>query len=155
MLTPVLFLRALATYSSFFWTVSGAAAGADCERLHADLGADAVGQATDTGLSILLDSTPGASCDTLVTFGASPSRFCRWQFDYRAADSETIFSNLTSAFETCFGADSTRPADQSVNHPDTYHLRQFELDGWVVSVSLKDKAGLQASFVFLRVDPLD
>ena len=155
MLTPAPFLRALATCSSLFWTVSGASAGADCERLHAVLGAVAAGQAAETELSTLLDSAPEASCDTFVALGASPSRYCRWQFDYRAADSETIFSNLTSAFETCFGADSTRPADRSVNHPDTYHLRQFELDGWVVSVSLKDKAGLQASFVFLRFDPLD
>ena len=38
-----------------------------------------------------------------------------------------------------------------VSHPDSYHLRQFQVDEKTVSVSLKDKGALAQTYVFLRV----
>lgn len=39
-----------------------------------------------------------------------------------------------------------------VNHPDSYDLLQFNFGPAIVSVSLKDKAALAKTYVFLRIE---
>jgi hypothetical protein len=42
-------------------------------------------------------------------------------------------------------------ADKDVNHPDFYDLQTFQLNGLEIGVSLKDKAGLSETYIFLRI----
>lgn len=82
----------------------------------------------------------------------SPEEVCRWSFAYRSAAAEDMFDRLAAHLSTCLGPPGGEAAP--VNHPDSYRLLQFEAKEAVISLSLKDKAALQRSFVFLRVDPV-
>lgn len=92
-----------------------------------------------------------------ATCGVSPSLdgrnlyHCAWEFPYRSAQAPETFDALLGLIRGCFGDSADLRRDQGVNHPDSYDLRQARLDGVDFSVSIKDKAALNATFVFLRV----
>lgn len=76
---------------------------------------------------------------------------CAWDFPRRAPAASERFDGLVQAMTLCFGERARLYEDQSVNHPDSYSLRGFELPQAEVSVSIKDKGALEKTFVFLRV----
>lgn len=84
---------------------------------------------------------------------AVPVRVCQKAYAYRAAEATAVFDDLAQMTRDCLGDAAERPADASVNHPDSYKLRQFLTGDVVISISLKDKAALDQTFVFLRVEP--
>jgi len=77
------------------------------------------------------------------------SLHCAQEFAYRSTDAKTAFGNLLEKVSLCTIAISRD--DQLVSHPDSYDLRQFQLGSGTVSVSLKDKASLAETYLFLRV----
>lgn len=79
-----------------------------------------------------------------------PDRVCRWAFKYRSQAAESAFERIANDLARCLGAPAA--TDEPVNHPDSYQLVQFNGSDGIISVSLKDKASLQQTFVFLRVD---
>lgn len=79
---------------------------------------------------------------------------CNWGFAYRSTAATSAFETLTSDLSACLGPDAVETADQIVNHPDAYDLRQFVLDGRAFAVSIKDKGALQQTLVFVRVEIL-
>lgn len=81
-----------------------------------------------------------------------PDAVCHWSFDYRSAAAEDAFDTIQDRLSACLG--STPVSDAPVNHPDSYRLVQYEKEDALISLSLKDKASRQQSFVFLRVDNL-
>ena len=98
---------------------------------------------------------PAASkCSSALAQTGGRFTYCAWSFDYRAPLANDAFNHLLHAVPACLGLDVARKNDQKVNHPDFYDLQLFETPEAEVSVSLKDKAGLQETYVFLRVQPI-
>ena len=71
-------------------------------------------------------------------------------FDYRAPEAEMMRRHLASGLKACLRATAVA-AETGVNHPDSYDQQRFRAEGAELSLSLKDKAALDKSFVFLRV----
>ena len=114
-------------------------------------------------LMLLLGATEAMACpwggfhsdevDLPLAEGAActlpPDEMCRWSFAYRSAAAQETFDRIADHLSECLGA--PRAEEAPVNHPDSYRLIQFETTDAVIFLSLKDKASLQRSFVFLRV----
>lgn len=109
------------------------------------LGLDGQGAA-----SVLTLPSGGAEtqCTRSLALGGGSQLHCGWAFDYRDAAAIDAFTQGLASLEGCFV--QTTP-DQDVNHPDFYDLRLFEADGQEIGMSLKDKAALGQTYVFLRV----
>lgn len=80
---------------------------------------------------------------------------CGWAFPYREAPAQKAFQQLLSEVTACAEGNQASLADQHVNHPDYYDLQTFQLNDREIGVSLKDKAALGETYVFLRVSPLN
>lgn len=76
---------------------------------------------------------------------------CAWEFPYRAKHAYDTFEEFVREMNECIGQHATLHTDQSVNHPDYYSLRRYEMEQAAVSVSVKDKSALGSTFVFIRV----
>ena len=131
------------------WLLVGSAA-------HANLCDDTLllGAQSDD-LTLTLPGTQMATQRTrsLVLSGGSHSQVhCGWAFPYRAPEANVAFERLMTAVSACRGAaEAIMMADQDVNHPDFYDLQTFQLKGQEIGVSLKDKAGLSETYIFLRI----
>jgi hypothetical protein len=98
------------------------------------------------------------SSRTLTQVECAPSRglsgtvalHCAWPFEYRSVQSLDAFESLLGQVAAC--ANPIAADTSSVNHPDSYDLRQFSSGVGVISVSLKDKGALNQTYVFLRVE---
>lgn len=76
---------------------------------------------------------------------------CAWEFPHRAEPAYDAFDELVRSVNECIGQHATLHSDQSVNHPDYYASRRFEVEQADVTVSVKDKGALGRTFVFVRV----
>lgn len=74
---------------------------------------------------------------------------CQWRFDYRSKSATGLYDMFSKQLENCLGSEVT--VDEGVNHPDSYDLRQYQSKSGMIYVSIKDKAALQQTIVFLRV----
>ncbi|MGI9500071.1 MAG: hypothetical protein ACR2P3_08535 [Geminicoccaceae bacterium] len=81
------------------------------------------------------------------------SYYCTWKFQYRAANAYTTFKKLDLELKECIGDRAVLHKDQSVNHPDFYDSRIFQLDQAKITVSVKDKGALGNTFIFIWVEP--
>jgi hypothetical protein len=88
-------------------------------------------------------------CQTSIALGGATSAHCAWGFAYRSVASQQVFEDFLNRIAAC-GTPITQTGPE-VSHPDSYDLRQFQVDGKTVSVSLKDKGALAQTYVFLRV----
>ena len=79
------------------------------------------------------------------------AQVCRWDFAYRAEEAQAAFDAMSGALATCAEPSGALTEDQPVNHPDSYALHRYVLEGREVALSLKDKAALGKSLIFLRV----
>jgi hypothetical protein len=77
--------------------------------------------------------------------------FCAWQFTYRAGAATAAFQALLDETAKCLGPAAGPIRDQAVNHPDFYDLRRFLVLDAEIGISIKDKAALQQTYVFLRI----
>ncbi|MEM6661384.1 MAG: hypothetical protein AAF666_04310 [Pseudomonadota bacterium] len=142
--------------TALMWVASPAMGGGDfrseelcwkLQRLVGAAGSNFQAASYSTGTYIL----PGAaSCDMSLAPGGARSHDCLWSFDYRAPEAAETFRNFFTQTAACFPGGSFA-ADHSVNHPDFYDLQTLAVDGVEINVSLKDKAALQKTLVFLRV----
>ncbi|WP_135505534.1 hypothetical protein [Roseovarius aestuariivivens] len=96
-------------------------------------------------------------CDDIAHFVRDPAQFdlaaceddvCMWRFGYRDQAAHDRFERLGALLELCLGRELA--LDDSVNHPDSYQLRRFQIDDATVFLSIKDKASLRQTLVFLR-----
>ncbi len=92
-----------------------------------------------------------AKCSLSLGLGGVRARACRWPYAYRAPEAREAFARLVADVADCPGA-TAMPLEEGVNHPDSYDLRRFSLEGDTVAVSLKDKAALRETYIFLRVE---
>ena len=108
------------------------------------------------GNDITLPATPMvAECRTSIQLGGRQQTQCGWPFAYRSDAASEAFERLNDAVSDCLGPETVATRDQSVNHPDFYDLRLYQVGEREIGVSLKDKAGLQETYVFLRVARTD
>lgn len=76
---------------------------------------------------------------------------CSWEFPHRAPAAYERFERFSEEMKSCLGERARLTEDQSVNHPDSYALRGFELPQADVSVSIKAKGAQAKTFVFVRL----
>lgn len=76
---------------------------------------------------------------------------CTWMFAYRTDGAYGTFDSFDRSLRECFGERAHLSRDQSVNHPDFYDLRRYQLGQVNVTLSIKDKGALQSTHVFVRV----
>ncbi len=93
-------------------------------------------------------------CKSSLMLSGGTQVHCGWAFPYRAPAAKDAFQGLLAAVTACSGGRVDTTADQDVNHPDYYDLQTFRWIDREIGVSLKDKAGLGETYVFLRVAPL-
>ena len=100
-----------------------------------------------------IPQTPGlgeASCrlETRPTGGFS---YCSWTFPYRSDEAAATFEQFADQLEGCFGPEAAPGGGPGVNHPDSYAQRRYTAGPVSISLSLKDKAALDSTFVFVIV----
>ena len=106
----------------------------------------------------------GADGPELGTFAPAPDRCelaaepsgsdvyrCTWSFALRAAETAEVYNGLAVSVAECVGGDVLPVVDRGVNHPDTSLRHTYDLGSAALSLSLKDKSALDASYVFLEV----
>ncbi|WP_152912319.1 hypothetical protein [Candidatus Rhodobacter oscarellae] len=94
----------------------------------------------------------GATCrDALTETGAGG--FCQWGYAYRSEAARAGFARQVAKLTECFPDAAPQPSPHRVNHPDTHDVRLFDLGDTRITISLKDKARLGKSFVFMQVAP--
>ena len=106
----------------------------------------------DLDISALITADGPAQCGSSLAISGAKSVHCAWPFAYRAAAALDGFDQLVEQVEGCLGGSGDGIGDQSVNHPDSYDLREFKIEGGSVAVSLKDKGALQQTYIFLRAE---
>ncbi len=94
-----------------------------------------------------------ATCQQSLELSGTTKDTCYWTYDYRAPEAEAAFARWSDALLTCFGANHAQLRDQQVNHPDSYTLHRFDAGTAQISLSLKDKAGLSQTLVFIQITP--
>ena len=150
-------MRILSTLAFLIATCPGIAA-ADTARLCSGLAAVLVdGSGNGDALRRVapeLTETP-AVCGQSMGVGGAMSTHCRWAFAYRDPRAAAAYRALVTDLAHCVGPEqvTANAEDKAVNHPDTYDLRLMAITGGTAGISLKDKAALQQTLVFLRIAP--
>ncbi|MEL7469154.1 MAG: hypothetical protein AAFN27_11915 [Pseudomonadota bacterium] len=93
------------------------------------------------------------TCGTALTTGGGREIHCRWSFAYRDEAAIKLHDRIASDVETCLNATAV-PQEDGVNHPDSYDQQRFHTGDADLSLSLKDKAAIHTTFVFLRTKEL-
>lgn len=75
---------------------------------------------------------------------------CRWTQALQAPGSRDAFAAMGAEIRAC--RPETEERDDAVNHPDFYDAFAFGFGTVRVSLSIKDKSGLQATYVTFRRD---
>ena len=114
----------------------------------ANIAAEPKGDAGDHEARLTL---AGAST-CLVTRKSKRSWYhCTWTFPLRAQRATDSFDAFAGKLDGCLAQRATIHNDRSVNHPDSYTARRYDLEQAEVSLSVKDKAALGNTFIFIRV----
>ncbi len=79
---------------------------------------------------------------------------CRWVYAYRDKRAYDDYDGFAGSLRQCFGAMAKEHVDRNVNHPDFYAARRYVMAQGEVKVSVKDKAALGSTFVFISVEGL-
>lgn len=94
----------------------------------------------------------GADCSTYATANATAGVSCYWTHPYRDPAAQARATGLWRMLQQC-RAGQPLVRGSGVNHPDSYDLRQWAHGRDVYAVSVKDKAALDRTLVFIRVEP--
>ncbi|MEM7179238.1 MAG: hypothetical protein AAGD47_09775 [Pseudomonadota bacterium] len=97
------------------------------------------------------DGPEGAVCTTYLGLSGGSGVSCHWEFAFRGAAAQHHADELWSTLTRCRSGVVLGP-DIRVNHPDSYDLRELNAGEVTYRVSLKDKAALNRTLVFLRLD---
>lgn len=126
-----------------------ARADAFCDQLQS------LAAAATTDFTGVDESDPGfegvETCSLSLASGGIRRLTCRWAFDYRAEAARTKLSALDEDVRACLPGLAVSD-DVGVNHPDTFEQRGYTGDGITVSLSLKDKIALGATYVFIGLE---
>jgi len=95
-----------------------------------------------------------ATCRSTLLLGGGEQMVCHWSHLYRSAEAEAGYALLQAVVERCLASQPHADEAAPVNHPDSFRQAQYEGRGWRASVSLKDKAALGRSLVFVSLSRL-
>ena len=98
----------------------------------------------------IAEALGGLECAPYAELGSGQGVICEWGFEYRAERATQHYDTLVRRVSECF-PDLDFDDDDQVNHPDTYTQAIFELPKVNLAVSLKDKAALSQTLVFLKI----
>lgn len=96
-------------------------------------------------------SLPGFSCASFNGQVSGQGVACSRALGYRSEAAELLADRVWDTLISCRSGNSLSD-DQPVNHPDSYLLKIWNTDEGVFRVSIKDKAALESSFVFLSFE---
>ena len=142
-----------------FWAAIG---GAQAQDLCPDI-KHLIDQARSQFVEIAVKSKDGADGrDAIVTLaGASycqvtkrsrrSAYHCGWEFPFRAQEAYDTFDEFARQANDCVGRHAILHSDRSVNHPDYYASRRYEMEQADLTVSVKDKSALGRTLVFIRI----
>ncbi|MEX0300848.1 MAG: hypothetical protein AB3N24_00355, partial [Leisingera sp.] len=91
-------------------------------------------------------------CGTARDVDGGTSAYCAWAYPFRSAESQGAYAAVLRELAACSEPEGQEGAGSAVNHPDSYELRVFRLGGQTVSLALKDKSGLNETYIFVRVE---
>ena len=118
------------------------------KQTHLEFAGIVDGKSTSGDVTLIL---PGAENCAVTRQSNASSFWCTWKFPYRAQEAYGTFERFVGEVQSCIGERSTLYIDKGVNHPDYYAARRFRMERAEVAVSVKDKAALRSTFVFVRV----
>lgn len=127
-----------------------------CDRLDQAMAATANQDAQADMVKTVLDGfgASPANCGFSLDLSGSRSANCHWAFSFRSDEVNREFTELLARLTACADPAFGIQADRPVNHPDFFDLRILRVSGGDVGLSLKDKSGLQQTYIFLRLTPL-
>ena len=97
---------------------------------------------------------PEASQCVVVKKPGGRAYRCVWDYAYRDERAYAEFDRFVGSLSRCFGRIAKEHVDRNVNHPDFYAARRYVMAQGEVKVSVKDKAALGSTFVFISVEGL-
>lgn len=96
--------------------------------------------------------TGAESCASSRTGSGEVAIHCAWAFPYREHRATEMFEALARSVSDCLGAETEPIPDLGVNHPDSYYLHHFRVADATLAVSMKDKAALGKTYIFIRAE---
>ncbi|MEM9269717.1 MAG: hypothetical protein AAGA78_12355 [Pseudomonadota bacterium] len=93
----------------------------------------------------------GALCARFATPSGRTGTSCHWSFAYRAEHAESFAAEMWDILKSCRPGQVNQP-DRTVNHPDSYVPRSWQVQDRTYTVSIKDKAQQNRTLVFLRLE---
>lgn len=99
-----------------------------------------------------LGAPEGAICATYLASAGTTGTSCHWRFSFRDVAANTLSDDLWRQLTSCRRGASP-DAEQPVNHPDSYDLREWRTAEGTYAISVKDKGALGLTLVFLRFEP--
>ncbi len=96
-------------------------------------------------------SPNGAMCKTFVGLDNVQGVSCRWEFPFRDSEAIRAFNDLWTEVTLCKEGTWTQD-DGSVNHPDSYVLRELFTSEGFFRVAQKDKGQINRTLVFLSLE---
>ena len=91
-----------------------------------------------------------SECGTYLDEAGQDATFCQWTFAYRSSPAKEAFLATETALDGCYT--KTGVVGTDVNHPDSYDQVFYSAGSQAISLSLKDKAQHQATYLFLRIE---
>lgn len=101
-------------------------------------------------IELSFSDASSSDCGTYLDEAGQDATFCQWTFAYRSSPAKEAFLASQTALDGCYT--KTGVTGSHVNHPDSYDQVVYSADSQVISLSLKDKAQHQATYLFLRVE---
>lgn len=146
-------MRTLSSLVAFLLTLGAPAHAASlCTGIAPVL--DGLRASGDTALSDAALDLEGAAACGVAREAAGASHYCYWEHPFRSDEAKAQVDDLERELHKCLSLTGEGTQDQSVNHPDSYDLRTYDIVGASISLSLKDKGALNRSLVFLRISAL-
>ncbi len=117
-------------------------------QANADVSCEPLGSAQS--IEISAPAALSSDCGAYLDDAGQEAQFCQWRFDYRSDTALAAFSAAETALDGCFN--KAVPDHAQVNHPDSYQQVFYTTPDHQISVALKDKGQLNATFLFLRIE---
>ncbi|MFA3918411.1 hypothetical protein [Ruegeria hyattellae] len=93
----------------------------------------------------------GSRCETFVGLTSGNGVSCYWEFPFRDGAALAYYEATWSELTTCRGGIQSA-AENPVNHPDSYDIRELSVAQDIYRVTMKDKGRLNRTLVFFSFE---
>lgn len=94
-------------------------------------------------------------CDTAKALSGNVSLYCLWSYPFRHPEAKNAYIFMGKSAVSCEDFSAVEATKTGVNHPDTYAQSLFSSHKMSVSISLKDKAELEKTFLTVAITPVN